>query len=184
MEQKLVITPKTKILDLINDYPDLEEVLFDVSPAFRQLKNPLLRKTVARVTTLQQAAMVGGIRVEDLVNRLRKASGTSGYLHEFAETDNYPPASDNFPSAQPGTPGWFSPEKISMHLDAREMLNRGEHPAGQVLADLKMLPDGEIYELVAPFFPAPLIDKASGTGFVNYVVELSPGEYHVYFGKS
>ena len=69
MNTKLTITPKTKILDLLADYPELEEVLFDISPAFRQLKNPVLRRTVARVTTLQQAALVGGIRVEDLVKK-------------------------------------------------------------------------------------------------------------------
>ena len=183
MEQKLIITPKTKILDLITNYPELEEILFDISQAFRQLKNPILRKTVARVTTLQQAALVGGIKVEDLVNRLRQASDKQGNANNIVGTDNHPSdnhSSNDHPSLQPA-PAWFSADKVIRHLDAREMLNRGEHPVGQVLADLHNLPDQEIYELIAPFFPAPLIDKASAIGFSNYVVELSPEEFKIYF---
>jgi hypothetical protein len=173
VETKLTITPKTKILDLITDYPELEETLFDISPAFRQLKNPILRKTVARVTTLQQAALVGGIKVEDLVNRLRQATGANGIPDSTEETD-YDPTTQE-------APDWFSVSKVTGQLDAREMLNRGEHPVSQVLADLQHMPDNEIYELVAPFFPAPLIDKATGLGFLNYVVELSPEEFRIFF---
>lgn len=175
MEQKLIITPKTKIFELLTDYPELEEVLFDISPAFRQLKNPILRRTVARVTTLQQAALVGGIKVEDLVNRLRNATGASGIPDSLEETDFDPSAHE--------APSWFSVSKVKNQLDAREMLNRGEHPVGQVLADLKDMPDGDIYELIAPFYPAPLIDKATGMGFTNYVIELSPEEFRIFFVK-
>jgi len=175
MQQKLIITPKTKILDLITDYPELEEVLFDISPAFKQLKNPVLRRTVARVTTLQQAALVGGIKVEDLVNKMRQVIGARDHMDSFVEPDHDP-------ALQP-VPSWFSADKVKMHLDAREMLNRGEHPVGQVLADLHNMPEDDIYELIAPFYPAPLIDKASGIGFGNYVVEVSPEEFRIYFVK-
>lgn len=173
MRQKLIITPKTRILDLITDYPELEEVLFDISTAFRQLKNPVLRRTVARVTTLQQAALVGGLKVEDLVNRLRQVVGATGMADSMAEPHDDP--------ADQIVPGWFSPDKVTHHLDAREMLNRGEHPVGQVLIDLYAMPDHEIYELIAPFYPAPLIDKASGIGFDKYVLEVNKEEFRIYF---
>ncbi|MGD8491813.1 MAG: DUF1858 domain-containing protein, partial [Anaerolineae bacterium] len=51
-----IIAPKTKVAELISAYPQLEQVLIDYVPAFEKLKNPVLRKTVARITTLQQAA--------------------------------------------------------------------------------------------------------------------------------
>ncbi len=175
MDQNLIITPKTKIIELLTDYPDLEEILFDISPAFRQLKNPILRRTVARVTTLQQAALVGGIKVEDLVNRLRNASGALEIADSIKETEYDPSIQE--------APAWFSVSKVKHQLDAREMLNRGEHPVGQVLADLHDMPDNEIYELIAPFFPATLIDKATAMGFLNYVIELSPEEFRIFFVK-
>ena len=80
----VIITPKTRILDLIEAYPELEQKLFDMSPAFRKLQNPILRKTVARVTTLQQAAMVGNLPVERMVNELRRVLGQE-HLDEKAE---------------------------------------------------------------------------------------------------
>jgi hypothetical protein len=66
---KLVITPKTKIQDLLVAYPALEEVLIELAPPFQKLKNPVLRKTIARVTSLSQAASVGGIAVETLTDK-------------------------------------------------------------------------------------------------------------------
>jgi uncharacterized protein (DUF2249 family) len=176
MGAKLIITPKTKILDLITDYPELEEVLFLMSPAFKQLKNPILRKTVARVTNLQQAAMVGGIHVEDMINKLRKASG-------MQEDPLIPSAEGTGLYSQQEVPAWFSKDKVTRHLDAREMLNRGEHPVVEVLGDLHKLPENEIYELIAPFFPAPLIDKATGIGFSNYCLKSGPEEYRVFFKR-
>jgi Domain of unknown function (DUF1858) len=74
-KEQLIITPKTKVLQLIETYPQLEEVLIKNVPAFSKLKNPLLRKTVAKIATLQQAASIGNIKTGDLINILRKVVG-------------------------------------------------------------------------------------------------------------
>jgi hypothetical protein len=71
----LIITPKTKVLELIETYPELEDVLIEYAPAFKNLKNPVLRRTVAKIATLQQAAAIGGVKTEELINRLRKEVG-------------------------------------------------------------------------------------------------------------
>jgi uncharacterized protein (DUF2249 family) len=175
-----MITPKTKISDLLEEYPALEEVLFEISPAFRQLKNPVLRRTVARVTTLQQAAIVGGLKVEELVNRLRSAAGVIE-THN-AETHDYASLQTSVDLGI-GRPEWFDMGKVTARLDAREMLNRGEHPVAQVLAKLKNLPEGSIYELTAPFNPAPLIEKAAGLGFTHWIDQVEEEEFRVYFHK-
>ena len=62
-------------MQLIETWPQLEDVLIDYVPAFSKLKNPVLRKTVAKIATLQQAATIGNVKVEDLINRLRKEVG-------------------------------------------------------------------------------------------------------------
>ena len=56
MDTPLVITPKTKVMQLLDAYPALESLLIETIPAFEKLRNPVLRKTVARITSLQQAA--------------------------------------------------------------------------------------------------------------------------------
>ena len=66
------ITPETKIAELLDAYPQLEEVLIRQSAHFTALKNPILRKTVAKVATIEKAAQMSGIPVRRLVATLRR----------------------------------------------------------------------------------------------------------------
>jgi hypothetical protein len=103
---EIIIAPKTKIAELIAAYPQLEGVLIDYVPAFEKLKNPVLRKTVARITTLQQAATVGGVNVEDLINRLRSDVGQDLFAGETAAaytTEQPTPKACSPPANSPST---------------------------------------------------------------------------------
>lgn len=147
-QHNLMITPKTKVGELLEAYPALEEVLIEISPVFAKLKNPVLRRTVAKVATLQQAAIIGNMPVEDLVSRLRSEIGQS-IGSEAVEVAGYL-------SAEP--PEWFSSEKIAGHFDATKMINAGESPMNEILHRVKSLNEGEIFELITPFVPAPIIE--------------------------
>lgn len=160
------------MLQLIEAYPELEEVLVSYVPEFKKLRNPVLRNTVARVATLQQAASIANVKVEDLINRLRKEVGQENL-------DNISPETEY----NTDMPGWFADEHIAGGLDAAVMLDAGEHPVSQVIADLNALPAGKIYELKAPFLPAPLIDKASSLGAAHWVKKVAADKYIIYFYK-
>jgi hypothetical protein len=170
--QPLIITPKTKVAEVLNAYPELEDVLVDLAPAFKKLKNPVLRKTIARVTSLQQAASVGGLPVETIVNRLRKEVGQETFTGEGG-TENY----------KNERPGWFDPEKIIQRLDARDLIESGGHPFSAVMTDLHGFEEGAVYELVTPFLPAPLIDKVKDMGFRCWTKKESDSLYLNYFMK-
>lgn len=167
----LIITPKTKVLELIETYPELEDVLIEYAPAFKNLKNPVLRRTVAKIATLQQAAAIGGVKTEELINRLRKEVGQDLITGESGSQYNYQ------------KPEWFSEEKITQRFNASEMLAIGEHPVNQVLADLNHLEEGKIYQLIAPFLTAPLIDKATSLGLKHWIDQKSDEEYFIYFSN-
>lgn len=167
----LIITPKTKVLELIETYPDLEDVLIEYVPAFKKLKNPVLRKTVAKIATLQQAAAIGNVKTEELINRLRKEVGQEIIVGETGTGYNYE------------KPGWFSEEKITIRFNAAEMLAAGEHPVNQVMADLKQLEAGKIYQLKAPFLTAPIIDKAASLGLKHWIDKRNDNEFYIYFLK-
>lgn len=64
------LNTNTKIDDLLKQYPFLLDLLITLSPKFKNLKNPVVRKTVGKVATLEKAAAIGGLRVEDLISRL------------------------------------------------------------------------------------------------------------------
>ncbi len=166
---KIDITPKTKVLQLIETYPFLEEALIRFVPAFIKLKNPFLRKTIARVATLQQAARVGNVGVEELVNMLRKEAGLSP-LH-----------GEETLSGSDGCPPWFDKALIAGFLDLRPMLEAGEQPITRILRDLKHLPSGKIYHITAPFVPAPLIDQASGMKYSHCIQREEENLVHVFF---
>jgi hypothetical protein len=172
MSERLIITPKTRVLQLIEAYPELEEVLVSYVPEFKKLRNPVLRNTVARIATLQQAASIANIKVEELINRLRKEAGQED-IEDLVQETGY----------NTERPDWFSPELIAGGLDAAVMLSAGEHPVSQVIADLNVLPQGRIYELKAPFLPAPLIDKASSLGLAHWITQPEEEKFLIYFFK-
>lgn len=172
MENKIIISPKTKVLALIEAYPQLEETLISYVPAFEKLRNPVLRKTVARIATLQQAAAIGNVKVEELINVLRKEVGQD--LISGAEEQEFNTV----------MPSWYDPARVRQETDIRIMLEAGEQPVNQVMADLNHLEPGVIYRVIAPFVPAPLIEKASSLKIDHWLKQEGEELFHVHFHRS
>ena len=171
---RLLITPQTKVGELLDTYPELEAVLIEIAPAFKKLRNPVLRRTVARVTSLAQAARVGNVSVADLVRGLRQRVGQPDF-----EADAVAPVSAE---ESPGiVPKWMDQDSVVASLDARPLIDAGEQPLGRVMQELARLNPGEILELVTPFEPAPLIDKAIAREYDVWTVARSTDEHRTYF---
>ena len=160
-QPKLIISPKTKVGELLDTYPYLESVLMEMSPAFEKLKNPILRKTVARIATLQQIAVVGGLNVDTIVNRLRKEAGQ--IEGEFDNPDS------EYLSANP--PAWFDKKMVVIRFNASPVINSGGSPMNEILHQTNLLKAGEIFELQTPFIPAPIIDMLRGKGYKVYCIQ-------------
>ena len=171
--EKLIITPKTKIFDLLEAYPQLEDVLISAAPPFKKLRNPVLRKTVAKITTLSQAATIGGLSVEELINKLRSEVGQQN-------VDAVGDESGIYVTTQPE---WFDESKIAETIDIREMLNAGEQPVHEVMSAIKKLNGHEILKVIAPFIPAPLIDKSLSMDYKHWLNKKADEEYWVFFVK-
>jgi len=166
------ITPESRIGELLERWPGLEAVLVDLSPHFKALANPVLRRTVARVATLRQVSTVSGVPLGVLVERLRAAAGLS-------PADVGPEE----PGAPTERPAWAVEEAVTRTLDARASIEAGEHPMPRVMADLAKLEASQVYELVTPFVPAPLLDLARGRGFASHSVTEAPGLVRSYFRR-
>lgn len=170
-KEQLIITPKTKVLHLIETYPQLEDVLIKYVPTFSKLKNPLLRRTVAKIATLQQAASIGNVKTGDLINLLRKEVGQELLNESYDTTYNSQ------------KPSWFNQTLIEKEFDIREMLAAGEQPVNQVISDLNHLTSGKIYKLTSPFLPAPVIDKSISLN-IDHWVQKDGELVLVYFHKA
>lgn len=150
------ILPSTRVGALLDRYPQLEDVLIELAPPFRKLKNPLLRKGVAKVASLQHAAAVGGMSVRDLVNQLRAVVGQDAVGPEdFAEAASW------F-SEQPE---WFDAAKIVTSIDGR-LADPDKMMITRVLQEAANLHSAEIIELITTFIPAPGIDILKRKGFL------------------
>lgn len=167
----LIITPKTKVHELLEVYPELEDVLIDITPQFKKLRNPVLRNTVARITTLSQAAIIGGVKVEELINKLREHVGQN--VIEVVDDIN--------PNYTTTKPNWFDDLNVKGLIDIREMLNSGEQPVHEVLSQIKKLQKGDILKIISPFIPAPLLDKSLSMSYQHWLLKISDEEFWVYF---
>lgn len=168
--QKLIITPRTRVGELLDFYPELEPMLLELSPAFKKLKNPVLRKTVGKVATLQQAAALGNFTVTELINTLRSEVGQQLYEGETSGEDiNYE------------KPEWFDPEKVTVTFDASPLIDSGQNPMQEVFAHLENTGQEEIFKLTTPFVPAPIIELISKRGYAHYCTTSGKDQYSTYF---
>ncbi|MHC1779212.1 MAG: DUF1858 domain-containing protein [Bacteroidales bacterium] len=166
---KRAITLQTKVWEFLEDYPELEGVLLDLSPAFAKLRNPILRRTIAKVTSLQQAATIAGIPAGELVMILRRAAGENMQPNGIGTSESDAKVAGN-ESEDSGKytgerPEWFSPEKVVKTFDAVSVLNSGDVPMSQILKSSGELLEGEIYEFRTPFLPTPILDMLNGKGY-------------------
>jgi DUF438 domain-containing protein len=73
------LSPKTKIDELLKQYPFLMDFLVKRSPKFRMLENTVMRKTVGKVAPLSHVASIGGIEfgtfLAELAQEIRTKTG-------------------------------------------------------------------------------------------------------------
>ncbi len=163
------ITPKTKVDDLLNDYPELEEFLMRLNPKYKKLKNPVLRRTVAKIATLTQVAKIGGYDPVKLVNMLRKEVGEAPLESGAQESEE----------ESKEAPLWLQnpPKKV---LDVTKLLDEEKNPLAEATKALRELKSGETLLLKSDFLPAPLIETFKEKGLEVYSSETDDGEFLTY----
>ncbi|KJR96931.1 MAG: hypothetical protein VR65_26165 [Desulfobulbaceae bacterium BRH_c16a] len=68
----MIITSETKIHEVLNAYPFLEDFMVARNLRYKNLKNPLMRETIGRIASLGKVAGIGGENVAELVEDIRK----------------------------------------------------------------------------------------------------------------
>ena len=142
----------TTIADLLNNYKGMKDILIGINPKFKKLNNPILRRTLAKLATVKQAAIIGGMKPEDLLNQLRVAVGQEPIsldLEDERSTDEIPT---------------WAEQKATIELNANELLDADKNPLAEVRKALKKLKSGEVLALIADFKPEPLIEEFEKQG--------------------
>lgn len=153
----------TKVADLLQTYPQLEGMLITLSPIFAKLRNPVLRRTVAKMATLQQAATIAAISPSLLIQKLREEAGLP--------TINVGLSDDG--DIQEIKPSWFDSCKIVIILDARPIIEAGKSPMQKILELASKQEKGSIMNVIVPFRPVPIIDILKSKGFKVWSQDLN-----------
>lgn len=159
---------------MLEVYPQLEDVLLSLSPSFAKLKNPVLRKTVARVASLRQVAEVGGIGIGEMISILRKAAGLDIYAIDATSKGN----------DQDIRPDWVNEKNVSVVFDALQIIEEGGSPMKDILEKVKEIEAGGVMLLIAPFRPAPIIELLNSKGYQTWCESLEDNKVYTYISLS
>jgi uncharacterized protein (DUF2249 family) len=163
-----------KISEVLHHYPQLLDVLIDLSPAFAKLRNPLMRRVQSRLVTVAQAAGIAGIDPAALTRKLNQAAGITP---SDDTADNAPK-----PVTSPRTaPEWTTSAPIAQELDVRPLMESGVEPFRIIMESARHVPVGSRLRLIVGFEPLPLYDALAKQGFSNWPTQLDDTSWQVDF---
>lgn len=175
-QPKPPITPQTKVAELLDAYPELEDVLVEMAHPFKKLRNPVLRRTIARVTSLEKAASVANLPLRELITGLRKAAGQPA-------DDEATDCGDDRPAcSQDEAVDWVDASRVVWTVDADKILDEGGQPINETQNKARGLGYGDLGLIRSSFRPAPLIDLLEKQGFRTAVVQ-SDGNFATFVGR-
>ena len=117
----------------MNAYPELEDKLISIAPPFEKLKNPLLRRSVAKVATIKHISAVGNIELTELINKLREEAGQTETEESYEDEVYFLPQ-----------PEWFAKDKIAVSIVEEEVEDKDKMTVVTVLREANKVSRGEI----------------------------------------
>ena len=172
----MLINRQTKIAVLLKHHPDALETIVKLSPDFKKLQNPVLRKLMAGRTSIAMAAKIGGCRPEDFFEKLKPL----GF-----ETDLQTPEAEETRGGSRPIPVFLRELKETelIPLDVRPLLASGTDPLKQIQQQVKALKTGQVLRIINSFEPTPLIKLLEKQGFDTYVDHIEETRVDTYFYK-
>lgn len=170
------INEQTKIAKLLKYHPDALETIITLSPDFKKLRNPILRKLMAGRTSIAMASKIGGCSPEDFFRALQPLGfeyNTETTLHQ-KEAFQQQPIPEFLKSLEPTQ---------LIVFDVRQMLSEGNDPLTDIQQKIKDLKEGQVLNIINTFEPVPLIKLLEKQGFEVFVNQIEPTYYETFFYK-
>jgi uncharacterized protein (DUF2249 family) len=175
-----VIRRTDRVADVLARDPALLDVLVAASPAFERLRNPAMRRVMARLVTVEQAARIGGADPAALVDRLNGVATATRGGHErsgrMGSMTNMSEPAMARPTALDGVG-----EDQFLDLDVRDDLRSGREPFSRIMEARRALPEGGVLRLRAIFEPVPLYGVFRKQGFEHWTERLAEDDWRIWF---
>ncbi len=166
------VDANTKVSKLIKHDKGVIEVIAKINKHFRKLKNPLLCKMLASRVTIEDAAHIGKIDVNDFLRRLEEY----GFEVEY-------PTGKTHNTIENKKAIKMNKENL-VTLDARPILEGGVDPFEEIMKTLKGMNDDQTLLVINTFEPIPLLNLLKKKGYEYEVERPEPGVVYSYLRKS
>ena len=176
-----MITKDVKISKMLDRYPQTLNVLLSASPHFQKLNNRFLRKTLAGRVSVEQAAGIAGVRLDELLNKLNESINEGKELLNMIDSKVKMLEDDkgNGFNSKPEFLNLISGNMIKI-LDVRKDIAEGNDPLLKILKVVKELKDSEAIHLINSFEPVPLYSVLKKKGLEHWTEKIE-NIYHAYF---
>lgn len=174
----MVIRRDDRVSTVLAHDDSLIDIFIGLSPAFERLRSPNLRKVMTRLVTVEQAARLAGVDVDDLVMRLNSAADgpadpAAGMLAVKDERESGP---EEKPAALLAVP-----PDAAVEIDVREDLRAGREPFSRIMAARRTVPEGGALCVRAIFEPVPLYAVMAKQGLAHHTERLEADDWKVWF---
>jgi uncharacterized protein (DUF2249 family) len=173
-----VISGDITVSRLLEEHPELVDVLAAYHPHFKQLRNRLLRRVMAPRVTVAQAAGMAGVPTEELLAVLRGAVGEAPV-----------PIASHLEAPRPEGRGECDrpraladvPADRQVYVDVREDIRRDAEPFARIMAAVKALGGDQVLVLRVAFEPIPLYDVLARRGLSHWTERWAADDWSVWF---
>ncbi len=171
------INENTRVSELIKYSEEAIDAIASINKLFVRLKNPILRKMLAKRVSISDAAKIGGAKVEDFYKVLKPL----GFEYGKTIVNNNKKPSKKYKFKDMNIDN-IDPKTIT-ELDVRDEIAGGKDPFEIIMDAIKVLPKGNTLKLINVFEPIPLINKLNKKGYESFVDNSQAGIVITYFHK-
>ena len=177
MRQARAATPVTatdRVSDVLARDEGLVEVFIRHSAHFEKLRNFAMRRVMARLVTVGQAARIADVPAESLVRELNDVLHIESGEATTGAVSAAEPRSSDRPVRRPAS-------LREVELDVREDMRAGREPFSRIMAAVATLDADEILRLRTIFEPVPLFEILAKRDFSHESERRSADDWFVWF---
>ena len=171
------VAPTDRVSEVLARDEALVDVFVRHAAHFEKLRNTMMRRVMARLVTVEQAARIAGVPVYALVQDLNEA------LHIDVRATSVTSESDATDCIDEGSSR--RPASLrEVELDVREDMRTGREPFSRIMAEVARLRPDELLHLRTIFEPVPLFGLLEKRGFSHEKVRYGAHDWSVWFWRS
>jgi hypothetical protein len=164
-----------RVRDVIGRDLRLIDVFVSFSPHFERLRNPVMRRVVAGVVTVEQVATIAGVEPDTVVHALNAALGIEPTTSTHAPQEPMTATNTTSRDAAQRRPT----DRIVTEVDVRDDLRAGREPFGRIMSAVRTVGD-DVLRIRATFEPVPLVSVLGQRGLECETEEHGPDDWSLW----